>query len=61
MDRWLKLLCVVVLSALPTFAASYVFTTPSCPAPADPSCIFGDPLQFKVFGAVTNFADGERP
>ena len=52
MDRWLKLLCVLALCTLPTFAASYVFASPSCPAPADPSCIFGDPLQFKVFGAV---------
>jgi hypothetical protein len=61
MDRWLKLLCVLALCTLPTFASSYVFTSPSCPAPADPSCIFGDPLQFKVFGAVITSPTASDP
>ncbi len=61
MDRWLRLLCIAVLSALPTFASSYVFSTPSCAAPADPTCVFGDPLQFKVFGAVLSSPTASDP
>jgi hypothetical protein len=61
MYRSFYVLSVLFLSVSPNLAGTYLFSPAVCSPPADPSCIFGDPAEFKIFGAQLSSPTAGNP